>query len=259
MIPESRFWFEAVASRFESMDVDLEQLIVDAAQSGWAPEPSRRLAEEIESHIVAPLSSRLRAALGYEEAEQLARVIAWERCLALAIDRPAAGVSWGYLANHVRWRLMDAVRSDVLRSHRHPLTHQLPEPELTHRASLGVHLERIASELEDEGLPAAVGRRLIRVAADGPPYYRSAIILRLRRARATAAQAEGLAWLLRGGAGRQSALARLALGESPEEIFSDPVVRRWILAAAGRDLRFFGRPSRLGHRRAAGVEWLAVA
>jgi hypothetical protein len=241
------------------MDVDLEQLIAEAARSGWAQEPSRRLAEEIESHIVIPLSSRLRAALGRDEAEQLARVIAWERCLELAVNPPVAGVSWGYLANLVRWRLMDAVRSDVLRGQRHPLTHQLPELPISHRWSLGPHLERIASELENEGLSAAVGRRLIRVAADGPPYYRSAIILRLRRANATTSQAEALAWLLRGGAGRPSALARLALGQAPEEIFSDPVVRRWMLAAVGRDLRFFGRPSRLGPRRAAWVEWLRAA
>ncbi|WP_432877464.1 hypothetical protein ACQPYH_28775 [Kribbella sp. CA-245084] len=241
------------------MDVDLEELIVEAARSGWSPEASRRLAEEIESHIVVPLSSRLRAALGRDEAEQLARVIAWERCLDLAINRPSAGVSWGYLANLVRWRLMDAVRSDVLRGQRHQLTHQLPDSAVTHRWSLGPYLERIASELETEGLPATVGRRLIRAAADGPPYYRSAIILRLRRARATASQAEGLAWLLRGGAGRPSALARLALGEPPGQVFADPAVRRWIRAAVGRDQRFFGRPSRLGHRRAAEVAWLTAA
>ncbi|MGY4769790.1 hypothetical protein ACXC9Q_22960 (plasmid) [Kribbella sp. CWNU-51] len=241
------------------MDVDLEQLIAEAARSEWAQEPSRRLAEEIESHIVFPLSSRLRAALGRDEAEQLARVIAWERCLELATNPPPAGVSWGYLANLVRWRLMDAIRADVLRGQRQPLTHQLPELPITHHWSLGPHLERIASELESEGLPAAVGRRLIRVAADGPPYYRSAIILRLRRANATTSQAEGLAWLLRGGAGRPSALARLALGQPAEEIFHDPVVRRWIRAAAGRDLRFFGQPSRLGHRREARVESLRAA
>jgi hypothetical protein len=241
------------------MDVDLEELIAEAARSGWAAEPSRRLVEEIESHIVVPLSSRLRAALGRDEAEQLARVIAWERCLELAAAPPPDGLSWGYLANLVRWRLMDVVRATVLHGRRHQLTHRLPEPAPTHRWSLGPHLEQIASELESEGLPAAVGRRLIRVAADGPPYYRAAIIARLRRARATAAQAEGLAWLLRGGAGRPSALARLALGQAPDEVFNDPGVRRWIRAAAGRDQRFFGRPSRLGLRRAAGVEWLTAA
>jgi hypothetical protein len=241
------------------MDVELEDLIADAAGSGWAPEPSRRLADEIEVHIVAPMSSRIRAALGHDEAAQLARAIAWERCRELAVNPPAAGASWGYLANLVRWRLMDAVRSNVLRHQRHPLTHELPEPEAGHRLSLGPHLERIAAELEREGLPPAVGRRLIQVAADGPPFYRSEIVLRLRRARATAAQAEGLAWLLRGGAGRTSALARLAMGQTPDEVFADPVVRRWIRAAAGRDLRFFARPSRLGHRRAVGLEWFAAA
>ncbi|TCC52123.1 hypothetical protein E0H73_40000 [Kribbella pittospori] len=234
------------------MDVELEVLIADAARSDWAAEPSRRLADGIETHIVAPLSSRLKAALGHDEAAQRARVIAWERCHELAVSSPAAGVSWGYLANLVRWRLMDAVRAEVLRGQRHPLTRELPERELTqHRQSLGPHLERIASELERGGLPAVVGRNLIRAAADGPPFYRSEVIMRLRRAGARGAQAEGLAWLLRGGAGRASALARLARGEGPGEVFADPVVRRWIRAAAGRDLRFFGRPSRLGHRRAA--------
>ncbi|TDO44452.1 hypothetical protein EV651_13515 [Kribbella sp. VKM Ac-2571] len=241
------------------MDVDLEDLIAEAARSGWAAEPSRLLAEEIESHIVVPLSSRLRAALGRDEAEQLARAIAWERCLELATAPPPDKLSWGYLATHVRWRLMDAARAHVLHGKRHRLTHRLPEPPPTHRWSLGPHLETIAVELERAGLPAAAGRRLIRVAADGPPYYRAAIIQRLRRARATAAQAEGMAWLLRGGTGRPSALARLALGQAPGEVFSDPVVRRWIQAASGRDQRFFGGPSRLGLRRAAGVEWLTAA
>jgi hypothetical protein len=241
------------------MDVELEVLIADAARSGWASEQSQRLVEGIESNIVAPLSSRLKVALGHEEAAQLARVIAWERCRELAINRPEAGVSWGYLANLVRWRLKDAVRSEVVRRQRHPLTHQLPEREVTHRPSLGPHLDRIAAELEKEGLSPAVGRKLIRVAADGPPFYRAAIVVRLRRAGAAGAQAEGLAWLLRGGAGRASALARLAQGQTPEEVFADPVVRRWILAGAGRDLRFFGRPSRLGHRRAVPLERVRAA
>jgi hypothetical protein len=235
------------------MDVELEVLITDAARSGWASEPSQRLADGIESNIVAPLSNRLRAVLGRDEAAQLARVIAWERCRELAVNRPESGVSWGYLANLVRWRLMDVVRSEMLRRQRHPLTHRPPEREVIHRLSLGPHLDRIAEELEGEGLPAAVGRGLIRVAADGPPFYRAAIIVRLRQAGASGAQAEGLAWLLRGGAGGASALARLAQGQSPEQVFADPVVRRWIRAAAGRDLRFFSRPSRLGRRRAAGL------
>ncbi|GAB2647075.1 hypothetical protein [Kribbella swartbergensis] len=241
------------------MDVELEVLITDAARSGWAPEPSRRLADGIEARIVAPLSSRLRAALGHDEAAQLARAIAWERCLELAVNPPAAGLSWGYLANLVRWRLKDAVRADVLRHQRHPLTHQLPELEVTHRPSLGPHLERIAAELEREGMSAAVVRTLIRAAADGPPFYRSAMIVRLRRSGATAAQAEGLAWLLRGGADRASALARLAVGEPPTQVFADPVVRRWIRAAAGPDQRFFGGRIRLGHRRAAGLERVRAA
>ncbi|TDO51529.1 hypothetical protein EV643_103268 [Kribbella sp. VKM Ac-2527] len=241
------------------MDVDLEVLIAEAASSGWAPGPSRRLADGIESRIVVPLSSRLRAALGHDEAAQLARVIAWERCLELAVNPPEAGVSWGYLANLVRWRLKDAVRSELLRRQRHPLCRQPPDRAIVQQLSLGSHLERIISELELEGLPATTGRRLTGVAADGPPYYRAAIIARLRHAGASGEQAEGLAWLLRGGAGGASALARLAQGQKPEEVFTDPVVRRWVWAAAGRDLRFFGRPSRLGHRRAAGLARLRAA
>lgn len=241
------------------MDVDLEVLIADAERSGWAPGPSRRLADGIEARIVVPLSSRLRTALGPDEAAQLARVIAWERCLELAVDPPEGGVSWGYLANLVRWRLQDAVRAEVIRRRRHPLTQQLPESAVEHGPVLGRHLDRIALELAAEGLSPKLGRRLIRAAADGPPFYRAGIVARVRRAGATRQQAEALAWLLRGGASHKSALARLAVGEPPEAVFDDPVVRRWIRAASGRDLRFFGGPSRLGHRRAAGVEWLHAA
>lgn len=241
------------------MDVDLEVLIADAERSGWAAGPSRRLADGIEARIVVPLSSRLRAALGHDEAAQLARVIAWERCLELADDPPEGGVSWGYLANLVRWRLQDAVRAEMVRRRRHPLTQQLPDGEAAHRPVLGQHLDRIALELTGEGLALAVGRRLIRAAADGPPFYRAGIVARVRRAGATRTQAEAFAWLLRGGASQTSALARLALGESGETVFGDPVVRRWIRAASGRDQRFFGEPSRRGHRRAAGLEWLRAA
>ncbi|MDX2971787.1 hypothetical protein [Kribbella solani] len=241
------------------MDVDLEVLIAEAERSGWAAGPSRRLADGIEARIVVPLSHRLRKALGSDEAAQMARVIAWERCLELAVDPPASGASWGYLANLVRWRLQDAVRAEVVRRRRHPLTWRFPDAEAAQWPILGYHLERIALELTAEGLAPSVGRRLIRAAADGPPFYRAGIVARVRRAGATGAQADGLAWLLRGGASHMSALARLALGESAEVVFADPVVRRWIRAVAGRDQRFFGGSSRLGHRRTAGVEWLAAA
>jgi hypothetical protein len=235
--------------QIEVMDDDLEYLIAAAASSGWGPEPSRRLAEEIESHIVVPLSSRLRAALGTDEAEQLARVVAWERCLLLAVQPPEDGVSWGYLANFVRWRLQDAVRAEVLRRRRHPPTDPLPDGETVRLIGLGHYLERVALELVVAGMQPSMARRVIGVAADGPPFYRSAIVMRLRRIGATGEQAEALSWLLRGGAGRPSALARLANGERPEEVFADPAVRRWVWAAAGRDPRFFGRGIRLGHRR----------
>lgn len=241
------------------MDVDLEDLIADADRSGWAPGPARRLADGIEARIVAPLSSRFRTALGPDEAAQLARVIAWQRCRELAVDPPEGGVSWGYLAKLVRWRLQDAVRTEVLRRRRQPLTQEFPDGEIVQRSVLGHRLDRIAQELVAEGLPLAVSRRFIRAAADGPPFYRAGIALRVRRTGATRKQAEAFAWLLRGGAEQQSALARLAVGESPDSVFGDPVVRRWIRVAAGRDLRFFDEPSRLGHRRAARVEWLTAA
>ena len=232
------------------MTVELEVLINDAASSGWAEGPSAALAEGIEERIVAPLSSRLRSALGHDEAAQLARVIAWERCRELAVNPPAGGVSWGYLANLVRWRLKDTLRSELLRGQKHQLLTQLPEPQSGDRPWLGRRLELIVAELERAGLPGATGRKLIRVAADGPPFNRAAVIQRLRRVGATGQQAEGMSWLLRGGAGRPSALARLALGQPPAEVFADEIVREWILAAAGRDLRFFGRGVGFAHRRA---------
>jgi hypothetical protein len=160
---------EGCRQQIEAMEVDLDVLIAEAEQSAWAPGPSRRLAEGIERRIVVPLSSRLRTTLGSDEAAQLARAIAWERCRELAAIRPEGGVSWGYLANMVRWRLQNAVRTEMLRRRRHPLTRQLPEAEAPHRPVLGHHLERIALELAAEGLPLSVGWRLIRAAADGPP------------------------------------------------------------------------------------------
>jgi hypothetical protein len=95
--------------------------------------------------------------------------------------------------------------------------------------------------------------RLIRAAADGPPYYRAAIIGRLREAGTHRGQAEGFAWLLRGGAANRSALARLASGQAAGEVFADPVVRRWIVAAAGRDPSFAGGRAGLSSRRV--VRW----
>ncbi|GAA0597793.1 hypothetical protein HPO96_20810 [Kribbella sandramycini] len=240
------------------MTEELEVLIADAAGSGWAEGPSRRLAEGIEERIVAPLSSRLRAALGYDEASQLARVIAWERCRELAGSPPAQGVSWGYLNNLVRWRLTDLLRSELARRRRLSLLAEFPEQEVV-APRLGDHLDRIVDELERGGLSAVTARSLVRAAADGPPYYRAAIVLRLRRVGATGEQAEAFSWLLRGGAGRPSALARLASGQPPEKVFSEPDVRRWIWAASGRDLRFFGRSGALGRRRLVGLGQLAAA
>jgi hypothetical protein len=223
------------------MDDELEALINAAAQAAWAKEPARQLADAIEQHIVVPLPLWLKTSLGRDEASQLARVIAWERCHELAIKAPAAGVSWGYLANLVRWRLIDAVRAEVLRRQRHPATHELPDVESEGTGLLGPHLDRIVTELERYGLPPAVSRELIRAAADGPPFYRSTIVARLRLTGVTVSQAEGLAWLLRGSPSKPSALTRLAAGQTDKQVFTDLTVRNWLKAAAGRDLLFFGR------------------
>ncbi|GAA1713356.1 hypothetical protein GCM10009745_72080 [Kribbella yunnanensis] len=241
------------------MDVELEVLISDAAESGWAEGPSRRLAEGIEERIVAPLSSRLRSGLGSDEAAQLARAIAWERCRELAANPPASGISWGYLANLVQWRVKDVLRAEVLRGKKHPLVTMLPDREGVHQPWLGRHLERIVEQLELKGLPPETSSLFISTASDGPSFQRAAIIHRLRRVGATKKQAEAFSWLLRGGAGRPSALARLATGQSAWEVFADPEVRRWVWAASGRDLRFFGRRSLLGHRRSVGWELLRAA
>ncbi|MFC5262842.1 hypothetical protein ACFPJ1_12070 [Kribbella qitaiheensis] len=236
------------------MTVELQELLTDLADSSWAPDPSRRLARGIEERIVAHIPSRLRMALGADEAAQIARLVAWERCKQLAADPPQDGPSWGYLANKVRWRLADAVRANTLRSRRHPLTQHLPEQQdTTGPSELGTLLDEIAIELSRQGLPMAQARRYIVIASEGPRFERSSIVARLIAAGATRAQGEGFAWLLRGGAAKPAALARLAAGHAPSEIFRDPVVRRWFLAAAGLDPHFSAGRSGLG--RSAGVAW----
>jgi hypothetical protein len=228
------------SQQIDAMDDDLEALIKAAAQAAWEHEPSRRLADAIEKHIVVPLPRWLKTSLGRDEASQLARVIAWERCHELAVKPPAAGLSWGYLANLVRWRLIDAVRAEVLRRQRHQVTPELPDIESEGLPLLGPHLERIVVELDRYGLPPIVSRELMRVAADGRPFYRSTIISRLRLSGVTQPQAEALAWLLRGSPSKPSALARLAAGQAETQVFNDRTVRNWLEAAAGHDLRFFG-------------------
>ncbi|MFI5706482.1 hypothetical protein [Kribbella sp. NPDC051620] len=223
------------------MDDDLEVLINAAAKSAWADEPSVQLIEAIEEHIVVPLPGWMRRVLGRDEAAQLARVVAWRKCQVLAVKPPEAGASWGYLANHVRWRVKDAALTELRHRQRFPLTPAVPDSELPEIPMLGLHLEQIVAELERHGISTAVGRRLVRTAADGPPFYRAAIVARLRGVGVTRSRAEGLAWLLRGGAARPSALARLAGGQPPEQVFADPAVRNWVKAATGGDLLFFGQ------------------
>jgi len=219
---------------------ELQVLLDEAANSDWAPEASQRLAEGIEVRIVAGMSMRLRLALGSDEAAQLARLIAWERCRDLAVKPPEHGASWGYLANLVRWRLLDAARTDWARHRREFPLQDMPELEAQGELRLGPHLDRIAAEVASAGLPTERTRLLISTAADGPPYFRAAIIGRLREAGAHRGQAEGFAWLLRGGAANRSALARLASGQTADEVFADRAVRRWVAAAAGRDPLFAG-------------------
>jgi len=229
------------------MTEELQALLVAAADSGWADEPSTRLAKAIERRIVDELPSRLRVALGNDEATQLARVLAWERCHQLAVDPPARDVTWGYLANMVRWRLADVVRREARRRQRHPLTDYVPErvqPGLLEE--LGMHLDRIGGELEKAGLSAGEVRRRLMAAAEGPSFSKHAITARVRPNDVPKEQAEGLAWLLHNGPIRRSALTRLASGQPADAVLSDPAVRRRIDQAAGRLPPSSARTARLG-------------
>ncbi|MFC0627453.1 hypothetical protein [Kribbella deserti] len=233
---------------------DLGQLIRSAAAGEWLGTAANELAEAIEHHVVRPLPSRLRSGLGRDEAEQLARVLAWAASRELAAKPPSRGVSWGYLANLVRWRVADAVRAEALRRHRHTVVAVLPERSGTPLVEpLGDNLDRIAQELCREGLPLASARRLLLVATDGPRFERAAIAARLTGCGVDRSQADGMAWLLRGGAIHRSALYRLAMGEPPAVVFADAVVRRWVKAAAGRDPGFrAGRTGKAVARTAPG-------
>jgi hypothetical protein len=236
------------------MTEELQALLVEAAESGWADAPSNRLAEAIERRIVAEVPSRLRVALGKDEAAQLARVLAWERCHRLAAQPPACQVTWGYLANMVRWRLADVVRQDARRRQRHPLTDYLPErvqPALLEE--LGPHLDRIGAQLERAGLAVVEVRRRLIAAAEGPSFSKHAITARVRDIGVPREQAEGMAWLLHSGSIRRSALSRLASGQPAEAVFRDPVVKLWISEAAGGAVGRF--PRELGLRGPPGPPW----
>lgn len=229
------------------MTEELQALLVEAAESGWAEEPSVRLAQAIERRIVDEVPSRLRVALGNDEAAQLARVLAWERCLRLAEEPPARVLTWGYLANMVRWRLADAVRQEARRRQRHPLTDYIPEVEQPSLLEdLGPHLDRIGAQLERAGLTIGEVRRRLLAAADGPSFSKHAIAARIRGLGVPRDQAEGLAWLLHNGRMRQSAFTRLATGQSADAVFSDPAVRRWIEQAVGRSPRSTIKDGRSG-------------
>lgn len=234
---------------------ELQPLIQAASDAAWQGEPARILAEAIEAQIVKPLPSRLRSGLAWGEAEQLARVLAWEAARDLAAKLPERAISWGYLANFVRWRVADAVRAEALRRRRHMAAATLPErPGNPLVPPLGDNLERIAHELELVGLPYPAAIKLLRIAADGPRYERAAIASRLQGSGVDRGQAEGMAWLLRGGAANRSALHRLSAGESAHVVFSDAVVRRWLHAAAGRDRGFRAGRTGMPMRRASAAE-----
>lgn len=236
------------------MTEELQALLADAADSAWAEEPSKRLAAAIEERIVAELPGRLRAALGHDEAAQMARVVAWERCHRLAEKLPGGRVSWGYLANMVRWRLADVVRQEARRRQRHPLLDFVPESvEPSMLAQLGPLLDRIGVRLEYAGLPVGEVRRRLVVAADGPGFSTHAITSRVRAIGVPRDQAEGLAWLLHNGPIRASALSRLAAGQPPDVVFADPDVRQWIDQAAGRSPRTSYRSRKFG--RPPGASW----
>lgn len=231
------------------MAAELQDLLTELAASNWAPEPARRLADGIEERIVALIPNRLRFALGSDEAAQIARFVAWERCRQLAAEPLAAGASWGYLANKVRWRLADSVRANALRNQRYPLIQDLPEQhDSARRDELGAFVDEIVVELERHGLSIREARRYVLIVAEGPRFERSGIAARLVASGASRAQGDGFAWLLRGGAANPSALARLATGQSPREVFADPLVRRWLRAAAGRDPSFCAGRSGIGRR-----------
>lgn len=184
----------------------------------------------------------------------MARVLAWERCRRLAETPPAGQVTWGYLANMVRWRLADVVRQEARRRQRHPLIDYVPEAEQPSMlAELGPLLDRIGVRLERAGLAVGEVRRRLVVAADGPGFSKHAITARIRAIDVPREQAEGLAWLLHSGPIRRSALSRLAGGQPPEVVFADPAVERWIDQAAGRLPRKSGRSARFG--RPPGASW----
>jgi hypothetical protein len=237
------------------MTEELQALLVEVTDSGWAEESSTRLAKAIERRIVDEVPSRLRMALGNDEAAQLARVLAWERCRRLAEQPPAREVTWGYLANMVRWRLADVVRQEARRRQRHPLTDYLPEHEQPAMlAELGRLLDRIGAQVERAGLPVGEVRRRLIAAAEGPGFSKHAIAGRVREIGVPREQAEGLAWLLHNGPIRKSALSRLASGQPAGAVFGDPAVQRWITQAAGRTPTHSSRtPSRLN--RSPGTSW----
>ena len=235
------------------MTEELHALLVEAADSGWAEEPSTRLAAAIERRIVAELPSRLRAALGNDEAAQMARVVAWERCHRLAEKPPAGRLTWGYLANMVRWRLADLVRQEARRRERYPLVDFLPESEQPSMVEeLGPLLDRIGVRLERAGLSVAEVRRRLVAAAEGPSFSKHAIAGRVRGIGVPSKQADGLAWLLHNAPIRKSALARLAEGQPPDMVLADPTVQRWINQAAGRLPRSSTRRARF---RPPGTSW----
>jgi hypothetical protein len=209
-----------------SGDAELGSLLERASAENWRGAASEALGAAIERRVVDPLSSRLRAGLGSGEAESVARFVAWQRSRVLANSMPTR-LTWGYLANHVRWRVTDRLDAELLRACRHPLTDRLPEvaaPNPAVREELGPAVELLVDKLESYG--CAPARTWVAAALDGDRLGRQSIIDRLIEAHVPRDQANALATLLRGDHGFVSVVARFARGECPDAVFTEPAVRQ---------------------------------
>jgi hypothetical protein len=210
----------------------LGPLLERAAAENWCGAACEALGTAIEHRVVDPLSSRLRTGLGSSEAESVARFVAWKRCRVLADSMPTR-LTWGYLANHVRWRVTDCLDAELLRARRHPLTDRLPEvaaPNPADREELGPAVELLVDKLESYGCASA--RTWVAAALDGDRLGRPHLINRLTEAQVPPPQANALATLLRGDRGFVSVVARVARGECPDAVFTEPAVHRRMVRLA---------------------------
>jgi hypothetical protein len=229
---------------------ELEPMLRRAAAENWQGAATDGLAAAIEHRIIGQLPSRLRSGLGPGEAESVAWLAAWTRCRELAEELPKR-LTWGFLANHVRWRVADRLTAELLRAQRHPLTDELPEratPGPADVDGLGPALEALVDALEAIGFDRADS--WIATALDGGRLGLLTITDRLVEAGASRAQADALAVLMRGGRGAVSVVARVARGEDPDAVFAESTVRRRMakLVPGPADAEHPGGLP-LGHRR----------